>query len=467
MKSRLSTFTLLAVIGTVSIILYGYALWLNDLRLNTIQFEWVFFAAFGLYALATWQILQDDGPTGRRTIILIFAFAIFFQGILIFSKPTLSDDMYRYVWDGRVQAHQINPYLYPPNTPELANLRDSSIWPLINRKPVVTVYPGGAELAFAAIWQLWPDNVDWFKIMMVLSDLVAGVLLLFLLRAMGRSPGLVLIYLWNPLVIFEVAHSAHVDALVLPFLVGAWLARLKGRDALTGLLLGIAASMKLYPVILLPALWRMRDERGRIRAAWVMPLAFLIGFLFPYLPYISIGKGVLGFLPEYFNEAFNFFLTAPLYYWVYQAGGHPALAIQVLIAIVLVVIFLVFLIRPAANAETALRRSLWPIGAFALLTTNLYPWYLLWLVPLLAAFLPVRRVESRENFARRLLQTSWTGWWLFTGLIALAYIYYIDWWPNFLAIAAQFIPLYEFLLIDLGCWIKLQSSQFHVWIVAR
>ncbi len=93
------------------------------------------------------------------------------------------------------------------------------------------------------------------------ADLLAGVLLLFLLRALGRSPLAVLIYLWNPLVIFEVAHSAHVDALVLPLLAAAFLARLKGRPVLTGLLLGLAASMKLFPVLLVPALWQWKDDR--------------------------------------------------------------------------------------------------------------------------------------------------------------------------------------------------------------
>ena len=109
-----------------------------------------------------------------------------------------------------------------------------------------------------------------------------------LLAARPRTlPRLVLIYLWHPLVIFEVAHAAHVDGLVLPFLVAAWLARLRGRDVLTGLLLGLAAALKLYPALLLPVLWRRQDEDGRFRPAWAMPLAFLTGFFnaLPSLPF--------------------------------------------------------------------------------------------------------------------------------------------------------------------------------------
>ncbi len=463
MKGCLSTFTLLTVIGVLSLIPYGCAVWLKGLRQNTIPFEWVFFTAFGLYIFAGWLVLQQKAPASGQTILLIFGFAILFRVALIFTRPTLSDDMYRYIWDGRVQAQQINPYLYPPDAPELASWRDPTVWSLINRKSVVTVYPPGAELAFAAIWRIWPDQVHWFQTVMVFGDLIAAGLLLLLLRAMGRSPEIILIYLWNPLVVFEIAHSAHVDGLVLPFLIGAWLSRLKGRDALTGLLLGIAASLKFYPVLLLPALWRMRDENGRLRPAWVMPLAFLLGFSVTYLPYLSIGKSVLGFLPQYFQEQFNFLLTGPLYYWVSQSGGSPGLVINGLIGAVLLVIYLVFLFRPPHNGEIALRRSIWPIGAYTLLTANLYPWYMLWLVPLLAAFLPARQAENRAELARRLLNSSWTGWWLFSGLVALAYTFYIDWWPNFLAIFIQFVPLYEFLLIELGRRVKRKFPLHFTW----
>ena len=167
-------------------------------------------------------------------------------------------------------------------------------------------------------------------------------------------------------------------------------------------------------------------------------------------------------MPGYFHEQFNFLLTAPLYYWVFQGGGRPDLVINALIGLVLLVIYLVFLVRPAANAQIALRRCIWPIGAYTILTQNLYPWYVLWLVPLLAAFLPARRIgEPRASLALRLLKTSWAGWWLFSGLVAMAYTFYIRWYPDIVAIIAQFVPLYEFLVIDLGRRIKERLAFFH------
>jgi hypothetical protein len=397
--------------------------------------------------------MREKGPATTAQIVLIFVFAIAFRAILVFSQPRLSDDMYRYIWDGRVQASLINPYIYPPDAPELAHLRDDVIWPLINRKSAVTVYPAGAELAFAAIWRLWPDNVHWYQAVMAAGDLLAGLLLVPLLRALGRSPRTALIYLWSPLLIFETAHSAHIDGLVLPFLVGAWLARLKGRDALTGFLLGAATALKLYPVLLLPILWRLHDQTRRLRPVYSTPLAFLAAFLVPYLPYLSAGAGVAGYLPDYLKERFNPGLAYFIGEWVKEAGGVSERAILILIIAALGVVYLAFIMRPNADGESAIRRCIWPIGVFTLLTQNLFPWYMLWMLPLLAVFLPAR---SRQNstYPCGFQLDSWTGWWLFCGLIALSYTFFIRWRPVAWAAWIQFLPLYTLLFIDLARWLR-------------
>ena len=83
---------------------------------------------------------------------------------------------------------------------------------------------------------------------------MAGVLLVGLLRDLGRPASRLIIYLWSPLLAFETAHAAHLDGMVLPFLVGAWWARVRQRDGLVGILLGVATAMKLYPILLLPVL---------------------------------------------------------------------------------------------------------------------------------------------------------------------------------------------------------------------
>lgn len=417
---------------------YGYAWTLGDLRVETVRFEIAFFAAFALYTCAVILVLRDARPLPARWLILLFAFALLFRAVLIFTPPRLSDDMYRYVWDGRVQASGMNPYAYPPSAPALAPLRDRAIYPLINRKDSVTVYPAAAELWYALLWRIVPDSVRGFQIAAALSDLAAGGVLVLLLRALQMPVQRVLIYLWSPLVIFETAHAAHVDAFLLPVLVGAWLMRVKARPAATGALLGASVAFKLFPLILFPSLWRVRGDSPR--RLWVMPTALALTFLLPYLFYASQGAGVVGFLPSYFDERFNMGLAGALSFFVERYTAlKPQSVVNGILAVTLAVISLYLVLRPARDGKDAVRRCILPLGAFLLLTQNLFPWYVLGLVPLVALFVRPGRWGLRFD--------AWTGWFLFTGLIALAYTFFIRWRVVEWAIWLQFVPLYFFLVV--------------------
>lgn len=437
---------LLVLLGFLLIVIYLGALKLGDLRQHTVEFEWLFFSAFALYGVACFIVLQADADTvDRRTLFGIFVLAALMQAVLIFSRPTLTDDMYRYVWDGRVQAHGISPYRYPPNAPQLVHLRDKEIYPSINRKPVVTVYPPAAEAAYFLLWRIWPDNIHWFQAAMAAGGLVAGILLVGLLKDLGYSPARSLIFLWTPLLIFETAHAAHVDGLVLPLLVGAWWARVRERDALVGFLLGIATAMKFYPALLLPFLWRPQDPKGK----WITPLTFVIAIGMFYVPYVLTSEtSVLGYLPRYFKETFNIsplvstlnhFLDAVHLNLPYRLVGLS------LGTILIAAIWCVF--HPAPDAETALRRCIWPIGVVTLFSQDLFAWYMLWLLPLIAVFLqPSNKTWKAFIFPKI---DAWTGWWLFCGLVGLSYTFFIKWKPVRLAIQVEFMPLYLFLVIHL------------------
>jgi alpha-1,6-mannosyltransferase len=434
----------LGVLGFLLIAACVWAYLLSNLRRHTIPFEYLFFSAFILYGIACFLALGTGKDIDRRVIFGILGVALVMQAPLVFMHPTLSDDMYRYVWDGRVQAQGISPYRYPPGASELTSLRDNKIYPFINRKPAVTIYPPAAEAAFALLWRIWPDNVHWFQAAMAAGGLLAGALLLGLLRDLGLSPARALIYLWSPLLAFETAHSAHVDGLLLPLLVGAWWARVRERDGLTGFLLGIAAAMKLYPALLLPFLWRPRHPQGR----WRMPLAFGLTVGLFYLPYVlASGQGVLGYLPHYIEEMFNVSPLVSALNHMLDAFklGLPNMLIPLALGIILIAAGWA-MAHPASDAKTALRRCILPMGVLTLLSQDLFSWYMLWLLPLVAIFLTPS--DKGLGFLKFPRLDAWTGWWLFCGLVGLSYTVFINGRPVRAAILAQFLPLYLFLLID-------------------
>ncbi|MEP7286138.1 MAG: glycosyltransferase 87 family protein [Chloroflexota bacterium] len=432
----------LVVIGVLSCAMYATATLYGAFRPDRIQaFLGLFGVAFALYAAACWLVVCHP-PNSQRSLITIFGFAVAFNTLLFPMLPSLSDDMYRYVWDGRVQANGINPYRYPSNANETAYLRDDQIWARMNRPAAVTVYPPGAQIAFAAIWRVFPDSIAGFKLVFIACVIAAGGLLVPLLKQWGVDPSRVLIFLWNPLIIFEIAHSAHVDALYLPLIVGALLLRLTApthrvslkHEAGIGVLIGLATLIKLYPVLLIPALWSVQGRRFRGRL--LLPITALITIAAGYALYIAPGVDTLGFLPSYTREYYNIApLPMALANWAQGENLAYYQPTMVLLPLVIVLISLYFVMVPARDAKTAMRRCLWPIGASLLITINLFSWYALWTLPFVA--LDLTFSPFRAAF----------GWWLFTGLIVLSYHVYITGYAQAWVTWLEFAPLYGILAL--------------------
>lgn len=447
--TRLRLF-LLGVLGTALWLCYLAAFSLGDLRVNTVEFVIIALAGFALYLAAVALILRpapNSNPKTGAGLLLIFFFAILFRLTLLPTRPTLSDDMFRYVWDGRVQAHGLSPYRYPPKANQLTYLRrtDVTIWPSINRKEVVTVYPPGAQIFYALIWQVVGDSLTGYKAAFLVAELIGALLLIKLLQHFGQPPERILIYLWSPLLVFEVAQAGHVDGLMLPFLIAAFWARAKDKHWLLGLGLGAATMIKLFPLLLVPALLPLPtlvEARRNIRL--LQPAAkTLLGFGLViagcYALYIFQVGAPIGFLPQYFNENFNLGLARPLYDLAKYLSWSQTIFVNLITFGGLALIGLWCVARPATSARQALSRCVWLIGWFTLFTQNLFAWYLLWLLPLVTLF-----VEPGWFLGLRLSLAS--AWLLFSGTILLSYLFFIQWRVVGWGQLAEYLPLYAALL---------------------
>lgn len=124
---------------------------LGNLREAIPLFLLFYFLAFGAYALAIplWTREPQKGSMSSRVLVFGFLSALLFRVTLLVAPPSLSDDIYRYLWDSRVQLHGINPYAYPPAAEELEPLRGPD-YEGINHKTLRTLYPPAAQLFFCA-----------------------------------------------------------------------------------------------------------------------------------------------------------------------------------------------------------------------------------------------------------------------------------------------------------------------------
>jgi len=156
----------------------------------------------------------------KSMLFVILILAVIFRACLLPTDPAvLSKDMYRYIWDGRVQQNGINPYQHPPDADELRELRDNKIYPSLNRKSYPTLYPAGAQIFFRLFHMIVGESVTGYKSLMTLFDVLTLFVLLALLRVYGFGDTRVLIYAWNPLVIFEIAYSGHLEGLTVFWMV--------------------------------------------------------------------------------------------------------------------------------------------------------------------------------------------------------------------------------------------------------
>jgi len=318
---------------------------------------------------------------GRQVLFFIVGLAIAVRGYALFFEPFLSSDIYRYIWDGMVQAHGINPYRFVPADPALAHLRDAAIYPNINRADyALTIYPLVAQFCFFLITRFGASTVV-MRIALLGCKAVSVLLMLSLLRRMQQPLTLIVAYAWHPLPIWEIANGGHVDALMAALmLLGIWLAVL-GRAQYGALVIALASLVKPFAAPALAAIWRPWD--------WKMPLAVISAVIVCYLPYVSVGWGVFGFLPGgYVSEEG---LLSGEGFWLlslwrlafgemrYDVACYAVLAIALLLTLSFWVAF-----RRERTAGTTLTDVNMLLLAVLLLLSPSYPWYFLIIVPFLA-----------------------------------------------------------------------------------
>jgi len=168
-------------------------------------------------------LLAPSIPT-RAGLIVILVLAVLMRLLVVADDPFLSTDIFRYVWDGRVQAAGINPYRYVPADPALGGLRDDLIYPYINRLDYAhTAYPPVAQAFFLAVTRI-SETLVTMRLAMVACEAVIVAVLIDLLRQLRLPATAVVAWAWHPLAIWEIAQGGHVDALMVALLMlGVWL----------------------------------------------------------------------------------------------------------------------------------------------------------------------------------------------------------------------------------------------------
>lgn len=361
----------------------------------------------------------------------VWGAAILFRLLLLLTTPTLSDDVYRYLWDGYVAHEGVSPYAYAINAPELDYL-DIPQRALANNVWMASPYLPAAQLVFWAGTAVFPLHPLSMQIIMLIFDLGSAWLLSRLLVLTKLPPHRLILYLWNPLVIIEVAHSAHLDAwMILLTLAALYFTihnsqfTLHNSQFFSPVLLALATLTKLLPALTFPILFRRWTWPQRITYA-----ILTIGLLIPFglqagwgLSGNLNGTGLFGALRIYGNQ-WNF--NSGLFHWLEQflqirGVAAPMDAAKLVIGLILLLIMVVVWLRARRQTDVkrVLRLTAVPFITYTLLTPTLHPWYLL----ILLAFLPFLAPDANESRHRWLHLVPWL--YLSWALI-FSYLTYLD-----------------------------------------
>lgn len=402
-------------------------------RLYLLNPVWIYLRTyvilFGFYAYAAGRIVPGIPSKHQKyALIVILLGGIAFRLIALPSDPSLSTDMYRYVWDGRLTTHGINPYRWAPNASTLRHLRDP-IWDAMEYKAYQTIYMPVSQIVFAVCNAIFHNNLTGYKLVYTLFDLGIIGLLLVMLRSMGRSLLQVIWYAWCPLPITEVSIAGHQDVAGVFFMMLAFVLLMRKQTVLGAVMLVCAVLTKGFALMLLPLMARNYGKKFALAAA--VSLIYLGMPLWVYLPQFMHG------MTQYLDTV-N--VNSSLYNWSNIALSHLTPWHQQIanklsdLAILAVAAWAAW--RPAENYADILRRSFIVMSVILMVVPTLFPWYLVWVLP----FFPL--VGKRPSWAFLVLVCT----------IGLLYTYYISikplWWTPIL----EYVPFYLILVWEYAWW---------------
>lgn len=378
-----------------------------------------FYPLIGIYTFLFLSYLAIYRWSTPESLGFWWGIGIAMRLILVFCLPLLSDDVYRFIWDGQLVIHGYNPFHYLPSTlmeegPAVPGLTQE-LYEALNSPNYYTIYPPIAQATFAIATYLFPTSIYGaavvMKIFLFLFELGSIWLIIRLLAHWQMPIKNSLLYALNPLIIIEVCGNLHYEgAMVFFLLLGIWLI-VKGRFYSSAAMLAFSVASKLLPLMFFP-LWVRRlggggeeDKKRRGEGVkWWEGIYDRLQEQLKLLLQIDIKKNILYFvfclvlLAALFSPLLNgvfiqnfgnsiglyfqkFEFNASIYYllrWVgFQVTGYNVIAIigPRLALGTLTGILLLFALERNPRWKTLPLKLLWAICLYLLFTTTVHPWY--------------------------------------------------------------------------------------------
>jgi alpha-1,6-mannosyltransferase len=336
---------------------------------QVIAYASLFISSSLLYLFICRDSLRTELPA-QGLIPIVLLLLVVRLGFLAM-QPIGSDDVYRYMWDGRVQAAGINPYRYAPNDSALTYLHTTNLPALVNHTDLKTLYFPLSEWIFYLGYSLSGEHTWGFQLFILISEVLTIIGLWMLMRDLSYLPSRVLLYAANPLIILQFSLDSHIDALGFPFLIFGLLLYFRKRLAYSLLLIGLSLLIKPAALVILPILFL--DQTNIAKRLMTVVIPAVVMFI-PFFPY-SLGVNPFEALSVFSrNWYFNGALFSLLLPFIPDNLTNRLWCLGILAVILLVL----YANRKPVNEKIVLSTLL-----LLLCSPVAHPWYMGWMIVLL------------------------------------------------------------------------------------
>lgn len=371
----------------------------------------------------------------KKFIYAVLGAGLLFRILMVFSSPTGSDDIYRYIWDGKVFAAGVNPYKYNADDPALNDLHSEKLPAEINLPHYKTIYPPAAQIFFLTSYLIKGESVSGLKFLLLISEILTLIFIYLTLKLLKRNEKYILLYALCPLPVMQFMIDGHIDGLGIMFLSGFIYFYLKSKKVTSYLLLGFSTISKLISGMLIPVIFF--NEKGRKRITAILVPASILAI--SYGMFLIDGTNPFESVE---NFAKNWMFNGSVFE-IFRFVTHSHLLAREICGILFLVAWAVF----AVKKGDFVRKAYYLFLVFFLLSTTVHPWYLTWLV-LFFPFYP-----------------EWSGI-LFVSLVSLVNIdlivyYNTGIWQETAAIHyIEYIPVYLMLIYEIYTYFYYRKKPF-------
>lgn len=380
--------------------------------------------------------------TNKKSKIAFFiGVSILLRFILLFALPNLSDDVYRFIWDGRLLTNGHNPFDFLPsyyieNNVSVPGINEV-LFNKLNSPEYFTIYPPVAQGIFALACWLFPNSIIGsavtMKVFLFLCEIGSLFFIKKLLDHFQLPPKNILLYALNPLIIIELCGNLHFEAAMICFLLAAVFFLVKNKMTLSAFSMALSIASKLLPLMFLPFLIKRLGWKKSIQYFAIVGIVIVLLFA-PLLSGAFLNN--FGASLDLYFQKFEF--NASIYYairWVgYQVVGYnwiqsvgPALAVIVLLGI-----SMVSFSEKDFTWKNLFEKMLFAICLYLAFATIVHPWYVS--LPIVLCL-----------FTRFRFPILWSG------LIFLTYINYSygAYFENLWIVRIEYILVFSFLIYEL------------------